>query len=461
MFRPRLFFWVSKAFFKKHKKLIFITGFLGIALAIFVVKILPVLPLPRPTERIGLIGKYASDELPLEILQKLSQGLTVVAQDGSAVESLASWQINDKATVYTFRLKDNLFWQDGTEVRAPEIDFGFTDVEQEILDQKTIRFTLKEPFVPFPVILSKPLFKKELLGVGPYKVASIKEKTGIVESIKLAGPEKNILYKFYPTLEIAAKAFKLGEIDVLHEALVNPLPEDWQESLKEEKLLKKNQYVAVFLNNDDEFLKEKAVRQALAYALKKPEGEKRALGPISPLSWAYSSEVKKYDFDSNKARELLGKNKEEAAKIVIKLSTTQPFLTKAEEIEKSWEEALGIMVEVLVINTISDDFQALLMAQEIPADPDQYALWHSTQDQNFIHYKSPKVDKILEDGRKEADIIRRKELYADFQKFLLEDCPVIFLYHPEVYTIKRGYISHFMKENMKLRIKEPEMRLKR
>lgn len=434
----RLFFWITRAFFQKHKKTILITGLLGILAAVFMVKVLPVVSLPAPTERIGLIGKYSADNLPNEILIKLSKGLTVIAQDGSVMPGLAeNWQVSENGVVYTFVLRDKLFWQDGTEVSASQINFNFSDVDQEIVDQKTIKFILKEPFTPFPIILAKPIFKENLLGLGPFRAAKVKKKADIVESIKIVGPSKNMIYKFYSTLEMATKAFKLGEIDVLHEVLTNPFPENWQEKLREEKQLKKNQYVAVFLNNDNDFLKEKAVRQALAYALEKPDDESRTLGPINPNSWAYSEEVKKYDFNPEKARELLGKDKKEAAEIKIKLSTTQPFLSKAEEVKKNWEGALGIMVEIAVINVIPEDFQALLTAQEVSADPDQYALWHSTQSQNFIHYKSPRVDKILEDARKESDLVKRKELYADFQKFLLEDCPVIFLYHPEVYTIKR------------------------
>lgn len=434
----RLFFWLSRAFLKKHKKTLVITFVLGIIAFGLIVKVLPNISLPTPTERIGLIGKYSTDDLPDRILKKLSQGLTVVAQDGSAASGLAEkWEVSGDGTIYTFFLRDDLFWQDDNRFSASDINFNFSDVDQEVLDHKRIKFVLKEPFTPFPIILSKPVFKEELLGVGPFKATKVKKKANTVESIKLAGPEKNIVYKFYPTLETAKQAFKIGEIDILEGLFVNPFSGNWQEFVEEEKEVKKDQYVAVFLNNKDEFLSEKTARQALAYATSKENGETRALTPLNLDSWAYSEDVKKYDFSPDKARELLGKNKEEAAEIRITLSTTQPFLGQAEKIKKDWEEVLGITVDILVINTIPEDFQALLTAQEIPADPDQYPLWHSTQSQNFIGYKSPRVDKILEDGRKERDLIKRKELYADFQKFLLEDCPVIFLYHPIVYTIRR------------------------
>ena len=47
------------------------------------------------------------------------------------------------------------------------------------------------------------------------------------------------------------------------------------------------------------------------------------------------------------------------------------------------------------------------------------------------------LDKLLEDGRIISDLKKRKEIYQDFQKFLVEDTPAIFLSHPTTYTITR------------------------
>ncbi len=109
----------------------------------------------------------------------------------------------------------------------------------------------------------------------------------------------------------------------------------------------------------------------------------------------------------------------------------------AETIAKDWENVLDVDVDVKIINSIEPDFQAILIAQEIPLDPDQHALWHSTQETNISHYQDLKIDKLLEDGRIISDLKKRKEIYQDFQKFLVEDTPAIFLSHPTTYTITR------------------------
>jgi len=74
----------------------------------------------------------------------------------------------------------------------------------------------------------------------------------------------------------------------------------------------------------------------------------------------------------------------------------------------------------------------LLIAQNIPADPDQYSLWHSTQTQtNISQISNPRIDKDLEDGRKATDSAVRKARYQDFQKVLLDHAPATFLYFPK------------------------------
>jgi peptide/nickel transport system substrate-binding protein len=185
-------------------------------------------------------------------------------------------------------------------------------------------------------------------------------------------------------------------------------------------------------------LGEKALRQALAYALEKNYGQSKALGPISPLSWAYSNEVKPYDYDFAKAKSLLKSitdtNKD--FKPTLKLLTVSSLLNEAEAIKKSWEK-LGIKVEIGSFSQAGDDFDVLLAIQQVPLDPDQYAIWHSTQSGNITHMRNARIDKLLEDGRKLQDIEERRKIYYDFQRFLVEELPVIFLYHPTAYDIER------------------------
>jgi peptide/nickel transport system substrate-binding protein len=64
---------------------------------------------------------------------------------------------------------------------------------------------------------------------------------------------------------------------------------------------------------------------------------------------------------------------------------------------------------------------------------------HSTQNTtNITHLNNPRIDKLLEDGRKTLDLNLRKSIYSDFQRFLVEEVPAIFLFYPETYTLTRN-----------------------
>ena len=112
----------------------------------------------------------------------------------------------------------------------------------------------------------------------------------------------------------------------------------------------------------------------------------------------------------------------------ITLTTTPNLEEAGNKVINSWK-SLGLNVKLRVESGIPQNFQALLITQSIPQDPDQYYLWHATQIKtNLSGYDSKRVDKALEDGRKIITEEERKEKYFDFQKILLEDAPAVFLY---------------------------------
>ena len=438
--KARFYQHIMAAFWQTRKRLVIFSFLLGVGSFFLIYHLFNISQVK--VEKIGIVGKFTINELPLEIQKLISDGLTEVASDGSPQPALAAhWQTQNEGKEYFFTLKDNLFWQDGKAVVAGDINLKFSDVASTVIDQKTIKFQLKEPFSPFPAVAARPIFKKGFIGTGPYQVKSIKRNGQIVEKLVLV-PAKDKsqpgkVFHFYPTEKTARIGFKLGEVNLLQEIV---RPEDLSNWKKVEVIpeIKKNRFVAVFFNTNDPKLGNKSNRQALAYALKK-DWEERALNSFNPNSWAYNDSVKHYDYDLENAKKLLATeegNGEGEPLREIELATFSSLLPVAEQIKKDWEE-LGVATQIKVVNVPSDDYQALLATQEIPSDPDQYLFWHSTQVTNIVHYKSPKLDKLLEDGRKELDQETRKAIYADFQRFLVEETPAVFLYYPTVYNLSK------------------------
>ena len=211
------------------------------------------------------------------------------------------------------------------------------------------------------------------------------------------------------------------------------------------------------------FFRDKRVRQAISYAINKKEIIQAVLmgqgmvatGPYRPGMWYYDSNVRKYPYDPKLALKLLheagwrdtdgdgilDKNgKPFEFTIMTNQGNNQRKLT-AEIIQRRLRQ-IGVKVKIRIIewsafiNEFIDKkkFDAVLLGWGLDPDPDQYDIWCSKKtgpnEFNFVSYKNPEVDKILDEARHTFDVKKRKELYYKFQEILAEDQPYTFLYIP-------------------------------
>lgn len=435
----RYIFRLTIAFISRFKLILFLGVFLGVS-TFFLSKFLGSKILNKKIERIGIVGKYQVNNLPKEILGLISRGLTDFDEKGQVIPQIASdWQTDDLGKTWVIKISNKYVWQDNKEIISKDINLELSDVEIEKPDSKTLVLKLKDEFSPFPSVLTQPLFKKGLLGAGEWKVSKISLSGGYVQNLTILDKNDNKkIFKFYPTEERLKLAFKLGLIDILPEIYDPAEFKNWK-ILDIKQNVNENRIVTIFLNTEDKHLSEKSLRQALVYTIKKEKFEEnRAISPISFKSWAYNPQVKPYRYDLPRAKEMINELPKELKKdLNIKLSTTASLLAIAEEIVSNWKEA-GINAQVQVSAEIPSEFQAFLAIFDVPKDPDQYALWHSTQTAtNISKFKNPRIDKLLEDGRAEMNQEERRKIYLDFQRFLVEETPAIFLYHPVIYSITR------------------------
>lgn len=430
------------AFLTRFKAIIGIGIILGIIIFLIIDLVFPVF-LSSETQRIGVAGRFNVNTLPVNILSKISSGLTKLDEAGNVKPDLAeSWSTPDNGKTWIFKLRKDVLWQDGTYLVSKDVNYQFSDATIEHPDAQTVVFGLQNPYSAFPTVVVKPIFKAGLLGTNEWKVKHLNIVSDFVNQITLEDKNKNkIIYKFYPNEENVKLAFQLGQIDSVVE-LFDPSPLDKWPKAKVITNTNKGEFVAVFFNTTDKLLADKTLRQALSYATKKDNlGEERAIGPVSSTSWAFNPQVKQYNYDPAKAKTMIDSlSTEMKSDLNITLTTSPLLLSKAELIQKDWE-AVGIKAKVQVVSNIPSNYQAMVAIFDVPDDPDQYSMWHSTQTQtNITHYSNPRIDKLLEDGRISLDPMQRKQIYYDFQRFLLEDAPTLFLYYPTIYTINRNSI---------------------
>lgn len=393
------------------------------------------------TQAIGIKGQYTKNTLPKEITTLISLGLTTISENDKPIISslVKSYDVENDNKDYIFYLKDNLTWHNGKKLTAEDINYQIPGLKIEPIDQYSLKISSQKAFAPILSLLTQPLFKKELIGLGEYEVTTVQYESGHIKNLHLKSKnqaQNNLIYRFYPNQNDLITAFKLGEVDQIQ---ISQLPKELssQKNIKiTQDIQANNRYSAIFLNTKK--FSDKKFRQSLAYATPKTNDKnERCLGPISTNSWAYNNSVKQYNYNPQHAQELQKDSEEKITSINLTVNDRN-LLATAEQIKKAWVKDLNIDTSITIENQIDEEnFDAILAFGTIPHDPDQYYFWHSTQKTNLTNLQDERIDKLLEEGRQSFDPQERKKIYNDFQRYLLEESPAIFLSYPTTYTISR------------------------
>jgi peptide/nickel transport system substrate-binding protein len=210
---------------------------------------------------------------------------------------------------------------------------------------------------------------------------------------------------------------------------------------------------------------DKRVRQAFAYALDKKFIVKvlyggyaqRSLGPIHPGSVFAPKDVNAYTLDLEKARALLDEAGYKPDSKGIRIKTTLHFIPggaawkrKAEYI-KAQLKKVGIDVTIKAssdfrswIKSVSNhEFDMTLDSVFNWGDPvigvhrtyqssniRKGVPWHNTQ-----QFVNPEIDAIMEKAGRELDLEKRKALYVEMQKMVVDEAPIAYLHTSPYHTI--------------------------
>jgi peptide/nickel transport system substrate-binding protein len=112
----------------------------------------------------------------------------------------------------------------------------------------------------------------------------------------------------------------------------------------------------------------------------------------------------------------------------------------AEVIQAMAAEA-GIMMKIRVTEFATSlkaaeagDYQAYLLAWSGRSDPDSnlYSFYKCKAPLNYPGFCNPDADRLLDESRVPPDAPQRKSIYEKLTKIILENHPIIYLYHPRV-----------------------------
>jgi peptide/nickel transport system substrate-binding protein len=434
---------------------------------------------------------FASDNLvDAQLTPLMFRGLLKYNDRQQLVSDLASsWQKSPDGKTYTLALGSH-DWHDGQPVTADDVAFtikltqdsayhgswskSFTDVQVAVQDNRHIQLTLKEPYAPFTQSLTMGILPKHILdgksieqlerdpfnarpiGSGSLKFQSLKvdDQTHRVTELRLTpvgGYLDSVAFSFYDTTEAMITDFKLGKIQLLggtYDPTFDDLA-DFPDKQQKSTLLKSQSY-GLFFNLHNQPMNDLGLRQALAYAVPKNQlisevlnGQAVALdGVFQPDFWAYSDRAEKYAYNEQTAKDIWAKVEAKPQTIRLLIPDKPVYQQVGAMVGRAWQK-LGLNVTVVaksaeemgdVVNA-HQEYDIVLLGEQSDIDPDRYSTWHSTQmppaGLNITGESNKRVDKALEDGRKDLSDQDRIHDYDLFQYYLAKDVPVIWLYQPK------------------------------
>ena len=424
-------------------------------------------------------------------------------------ELAESWEVSPDGKRITFRLRKGVTWHDGAPFTSEDVLFTYRrmidpntptayaeDFKQvkraETPDPSTFVVEYGKPFAPalaswgmhvlpkhllavYPDISRSPLNKKPV-GTGPFRF--VEWKTG-EKTVFEANPDyfegrpylSRVVTRVIPDPATMFLELKSGGIDMMG---VTPLQytrqtetEEFRRSFHKYRYLSFG-YTYLGFRLSHPLFSDKRVRQAIAHAIHKKEiidgvlfglGQE-ATGPYKPGTWVHNPDVKRYPYDPQRAKALLGEAgwkdadgdgvlEKEGRKFSFTVLTNAGNESRAKTaaIIQQNLAAVGVKMEIRTlewaafINEFVDKrkFDAVILGWSIPQDPDQYDIWSSKKtgpkELNFVGFQNAEVDRLLEEGRRTFDLEKRKKAYSRIQEILAEEQPYVFLYYPDALPV--------------------------
>jgi peptide/nickel transport system substrate-binding protein len=399
----------------------------------------------------------------------------------------AAWGVAQDGTEYNFSIRPNAVWQDGQPVTTDDVLFTIDrmksagslypqdvkdlwgKIEVTKLNDKTLKFKLPEPFVPFMDYLTFGILPKHLLesvppdqmekaefnlqpvGSGPYKFDHLLidkgQITGVVLTVSPTYYGKapfieQVVFRYYPTSSAALDAYQQGDVLAVSQITSDVLPT----ALEEQNLsiytsrMPQMSFVLFNLNNTEvPFLQNTKVRRALMLGLNRPYMINTFLqgqaivedSPILPNSWAYYDGTEHFQYDPETAVSLLKgegfvlpasggdvrANKDNVSLSFTLLHPDDQTHTKiAETIRDEWA-AIGVHVDLeavpydkLVLDSLTNrTYQAALVDLNLSRtpDPDPYPFWHQAEATGGQNYSQW-------DNRAASEYLEQARVTADY-----------------------------------------------
>lgn len=435
-------------------------------------------------------------------------------EKGEPVPNVAeSYEVSEDGKTYTFKLNKGIKFTNGQELTAKDVAFTFTSIcdpgydgprmdavnnlvgyEEynkgdaksvegiKVIDDYTISFTNKNVDAAGIWNFSYGIMPESVYGFEKGNFQAVKDKllepvgSGAYKFVHFK-PGQEVKFEKNPDYwkgepKIPYIVMKVTNAQTLLQELmagtvdidrVGAKPENI-DPLKQAGFLNldlymKNGYGYIGLNYGSDKVKDPKVRQALLYGLNR-EGFMQSYyqgygqvynSHILPTSWAYNPDVPKYEYNPEKANQLLdeagwkdtnGNGVRDKDGVELELQWLTYTGSKYVDalipiVQQSWEQ-IGVKVtpELMEFGTMMDkvnnrEYDIFNGAWNLSIDPDPSGIFAISQDVpggfNNIGWRNEEADKLLKEGKGTTNQEERKKAYAEWQLKFSEDVPYILL----------------------------------
>ncbi|GAB4179444.1 MAG: ABC transporter substrate-binding protein [Thalassobaculales bacterium] len=439
------------------------------------------------------------------VIRNMMDGLLTRDAKMAVVPELAESYVQVDALTYDFTLRQGVTFHDGQAMTAEDVKFTFdrltkpgamggqTSPRQSLLgplsevtirDQRTVRFTLKEPWpilppmLPFQEVVSKAFTEKHgsaalatmVNGTGPFKLVEWRRGDAVImerfagyyggaTDIPPVGPAKveRVIFKVIPDNAARVAALLAGEVHIINELPPSAMRQVEASSTARVAAVNGTRTFFVAFNTAKKPFDDVRVRRALNHAVDKKLIIARILngtatplnGVLSPDAFAFNDALPEYRYDPDLARRLLAEAG--VSNLSLTIDTQGAFKEVAEAIaamlQRVGVQARAQIWEGAVLTPIwqNKDRRAerdmfLTSWGNGSLDPSDIMMptLRSGGRGNSAGYQNAEVDRLIDAADIEVDRAKRRQMYLDAQAKVNADAPWIFLWLPQdLYGVSR------------------------
>jgi peptide/nickel transport system substrate-binding protein len=401
----------------------------------------------------------AIDEI---VYANVFEGLTRIDQNGAVQPQLATeWSVSDDGLAYTFKLRPNARFHDGTALDASDVVFSldrargpdsvnaqkplFAAIDKvEAVDPRTVRITLSRPEGSLlfnlgwgdAVIVgpeSADTNKSKPIGSGPFKFDRwVKGDRIELSAVDAKTALQKVIFKIIPDPSSQVAALKAGDIDAMPNLNAPEAVLAFQADADFEVAIGSTEGETILsINNTKPPFDDVRVRRAIAHTIDRKaiiDGAMFGFGtPIgshfAPHHPAYVDLTGIYPYNPAKSRALLKEAGVENLKLTLKLPPPT-YARRGGEIVAAQLKEAGIEAEIIPVEWAQwleqvfrgNDFDLTIVSHTEPQDIGIYA-----REKYYFNYQSPAFKAVIADLTRSSDPAERNKLLGKAQRIIADD----------------------------------------